>query len=596
MSDLTKAEFKALANTYSTPDLRSKIRDANKRIRVKISEEIKADRRVFSEKMKQERKDKNQQRLIKTKGLNREDIIEEMAFHRKKHFKDLKTKGTYNPADKKKKPKKPEPKPPAPKPKPPAPKPKPPAPKPDKKPDKKISYEEFKKMSIEEAGKIDSSIKMVFYFRYEKEIIKEIKNLKPSTLEEYNNAKSKYTGKDAPIYKGVFSKMPSVIVRNIETIFFDNVPKNIKKPEPNPDKGKGKGKAKPKFKVKPNKPDSAPEGGGGGGSAEGSGKIQPDLIESMLNFKRSIPVSFSCWGGMSFYLFLEIMIRNKNDCLLEWKKITQLKNGLGGGNVESFMFFGEEYALSLKDIRNVKSKEVLLKKYQECKKNNKIFCMPIFKSGHANMMVFNTIREEVEYYEPHGTGTKPYEDAVKGIVKYFNANGEPNVKYSASEDSCPKIDKSTAEEWEKMNVRLREKWLNYANKKVKPKGGLQTLDGTDEQRKEKQKVKGRMISDTGGFCCMWSFLQMDFRLKNPKAPTDELANRLVKKIKGNPKQFFREYIRGYTYDIMERLVNALGEEDYEKMTNINRNKGDRTRLNFKIAQIITKMYKEAGGK
>ena len=61
------------------------------------------------------------------------------------------------------------------------------------------------------------------------------------------------------------------------------------------------------------------------------------------------------------------------------------------------------------------------------------------------------------------------------------------------------------------------------------------------KKKQTRDIDGKLIKDTGGFCCMWSFLQMDFRLKNPELPPNELANRLVKMIKGDPEEFFRNY-------------------------------------------------------
>ena len=317
----------------------------------------------------------------------------------------------------------------------------------------------------------------------------------------------------------------------------------------------------------------------------------------MTLYNRKIPVSFACYSGMYLYLFLELMIRNKNDCILAWSKLKELRGSVAG--IETYKYFGfEKYSLNLKELRNEKTKEVLLNKYKECKKNKKLFCMPTYKVGHANMIIFNTFRNEIEYYEPHGTGTKTFEDAVKNIVKYFKKNGV-DVAYSPSADSCPKIDKKTAEKWEEMNIVLRENWGQYKDKKVKQLGGLQAYDGTKAQRKEKVNVKGKMISDPGGFCCMWSFLQMDFRLRNPMVDPDALANKLVSKIKGNPEQFFREYIRGYTFDIVKRLADHLGEKDYDLMVNINTKKNHTeqniSRLNIKIAEIVTKMYKEAGG-
>ena len=149
-----------------------------------------------------------------------------------------------------------------------------------------------------------------------------------------------------------------------------------------------------------------------------------------------------------------------------------------------------------------------------------------------------------------------------------------------------------------MDIRLRGQWAK--NQGTKIRGGLQTLDGTKAQIKESIKIEGKMVSDPGGYCCMWSFLQMDFRLKHPKLPPNELANRLVKSVQGNPQVFFRKYIRGYTNDIMETLIKEVGLKNMVKITGSGGGSmkaiNNRADVNDFMKKVIAKMWKLAGGK
>ena len=82
--------------------------------------------------------------------------------------------------------------------------------------------------------------------------------------------------------------------------------------------------------------------------------------------------------------------------------------------------------------------------------------------------------------------------------------------------------------------------------------------GTKEQRNEKANMDYGLIKDPGGFCVMWSYLQIDFRLGNPETPTDKLSNILYEKFKENRNQAFRRYIRKYTSSLVSEVYKKLG--------------------------------------
>ena len=362
-------------------------------------------------------------------------------------------------------------------------------------------------------------------------------------------------------------------------------PKPVK-PEPKPVKPKPVKPDEPKPKpVKPKpvkpKPESKPEP-----PTKSEEKSDEEVINALSSYTQNEPVDFVCFNGMSFYLFLEVLIRNKNDCL-----IGNFRSGDTEINTNSFSkYYSHLYGLDLRDLRNYDKMEVFLKKYEECAKRNKILVIPLFKAGHANMIVFNPFLKQIEHYEPHGTSTKPYDIAIKKIAEYFKNNGNTpytkDMKYSPSSDACPNISKEIRDGWLLAGDRLKK--LDSV--------GLQMLDGTKQQRNQTVVKDGVRVRDTGGFCCMWSFLQMDFRLKNPKVPTNALGNRLIQLAKNNPLEFFRKYIRGYTNDIMKRLIKEIGKDDLVKLNRPKKNRGEVKRITKIMQDVISKLWVEAGGK
>ena len=349
--------------------------------------------------------------------------------------------------------------------------------------------------------------------------------------------------------------------------------------------------------------------------AMGGGGVKPiekitnavEVAGDLLKFNKGEPVDFACYNRMSFYLFLEVMRRNKNDCVIGYDKISPtirtFELGKGYGSEPKGWGRDSGYFVSLEQIRTPEMKQIFMEKYEECAKNNKIFCMPIFKSNHANMLVFNHHLNRLEYYEPHGTATAPFTNAVKNIVKYFNSNGASGsfakkIKFSGSDETCPSYSKEIREEWEKMGLRVREiRRVRKGKKILDPsehgeKSGLQILDApTKEQEAQRGRTpRGKTIKDVGGYCCMWSFLHMDYRLKHPNLPPNQLAQKLVELGRENPKEFFRNYIRGYTDDVFQNLVDKIGADLLYEV-----NKKNVSAVS-KFNEIINKMYQDATGK
>merc|ERR1712226_655319 len=138
-------------------------------------------------------------------------------------------------------------------------------------------------------------------------------------------------------------------------------------------------------------------------------------------------------------------------------------------------------------------------------------------------LVFNHKLKQIERYEPHGISTHPViskegkivDSYLEELAKYFRNNGKieftKDIRYASSKETCPMIPK-----------KIMNKFLNLVNKEK----GLQVFDGTYKQKKQAVKILNTTFSDPHGFCCMWSYLYMDYRLYNPKLPGDELGNKL----------------------------------------------------------------------
>ena len=215
-------------------------------------------------------------------------------------------------------------------------------------------------------------------------------------------------------------------------------------------------------------------------------------------------------------------------------------------------------------LRDKEDRKKLIEKYFECAKRNKLLAVPLNLPKHKNMLIFNHKLNQLERYEPHGIGTKGEEQkSLDNLLEKLadEIRNTPNTpktpkkifqrfKYRPSIHTCMKI----PPEFKKYVEIQRRKALGNTE-------GLQSYDGTEEQEKQEILTAGRLVKDSAGFCCMWSFLYMDYRLSNPTLPENELGNEMVRKFKDNPEELFRKFIRGYTFEIMKKLEKLFGGEE-----------------------------------
>lgn len=318
------------------------------------------------------------------------------------------------------------------------------------------------------------------------------------------------------------------------------------------------------------------------------------LAKTLLGYSENDPIDFVCYKGMSMYMYLEILRRNKNDCIMGINAgRTSIDESIAEGADFPYYTTQLSVGLPLDKLREPDVKNRLLAKYEECVKNGKILCVPVFKKGHANMMIFNYHLNKIEYYEPHGSGTKPFEDATKRLAEWFRKFGSipqsKTIGTTSSAESCPRISAATKAKWNEMEIDFREDFGQNSTKSPDQKrSGLQIFD--DPTRKQSAQSK----FETNGFCCMWSFLHMDYRLKHPTLPPNQLSTELAALAEANPTLFFRRYIRGYTNDLLENLIKIIGIPTLRKI-NVPTKKGSTSygEMSKIITPIIVRMWKDA---
>ena len=345
---------------------------------------------------------------------------------------------------------------------------------------------------------------------------------------------------------------------------------------------------KPKTKTKPPKPKEPKV-------PKSEFKDFKKIAEEVLKFSRDEPVNFICYRGIGNFVYLYILSKHKNDCVVSI--ITPPKEKLPTQFVEkdgsNLFTYTNAIGVRPSQLRDKEDIKKLIEKYFECAKRNKLLAVPFNLPGHQNMLIFNHKLNQLERYEPHGIGTKGEEQkSLDNLLEKLadEIRNTPNTpktpkkfskdfKYRPSIHTCMKI----PPEFKKYVEIQRRKALENTE-------GLQSYDGTEEQEKQEILTAGRLVKDSAGFCCMWSFLYMDYRLSNPTLPENELGNEMVRKFKDNPEELFRKFIRGYTFEIMKKLEKLFGGE--EKLVALLQVEGYGLNrpLMKKFAEILQKMW------
>lgn len=216
--------------------------------------------------------------------------------------------------------------------------------------------------------------------------------------------------------------------------------------------------------------------------------------------------------------------RNNNDCAVDPELMSDIFFNDGG---------------SKKVIR--KNMDKIQKAVVRCAKRGKMLCIPVKRSGHANMLIFNFHRKEVERFEPHGYSDKKGTDkdnlglgaVIKEMNKYFKSELGYEFKYMKPKQIS--------------NQKIKDEgdWESYK--------GFQYSDRSSDMPKT-YTLKNVVITSAGGYCMAWGYFYFDLRLKFPKLSGGEIITRsfdilMTDKAKEAGRQRFRDMVIGMTNQI-----------------------------------------------
>ena len=158
--------------------------------------------------------------------------------------------------------------------------------------------------------------------------------------------------------------------------------------------------------------------------------------------------------------------------------------------------------------------------YARCKQHRRVLIIPLFilvsgNNGHENMLIFNTVRNEVERFEPQGqtSTTRGVNNTTlnESIRAYISSLELPdNPTYVPQNELCP-----TQEGW---------------------------------QRFEEQAARGSVANGLteDHYCCAWSFFWANMRLKYKRISGSQLIEKINNILSRDPEEliaFVRDQVR-----------------------------------------------------
>jgi hypothetical protein len=262
-----------------------------------------------------------------------------------------------------------------------------------------------------------------------------------------------------------------------------------------------------------------------------------ELIGADIN--KDVSIYFSCAGFNFIYLFLYILKKNNNDCIIVSPKLRVEDNRVKVGDEEPSVWNGVFDLFSITYGRSLSFPDGLNKTeffdlLTKCLDNNSSVVIPLLLRGHANAITINKNTMEIARFEPHGgesrfkISSSRIDNMVKNMFRNYKYKGK-KFDVLGAEESCPAVSGK------------------FLGKEFR---GLQSFSGVSSGGQKK-------IGDPGGFCCIWSLFIMDLSLKYPKekmADIRERAQKLLgtwKKSRGEKTPEVRKWIRGYTKYIQE---------------------------------------------
>lgn len=254
-----------------------------------------------------------------------------------------------------------------------------------------------------------------------------------------------------------------------------------------------------------------------------------EFIEDQQKLSSSDPVPYKSYAFIQPLLILYLLKQNKNDCYIPNK----------GGDF--FILGASAKQLNINDT----DRDLIYSSYKRCKKREKILVIPMSViRGHANMIIINYHRNEIERFEPHGDRTGHWKVDSGAIDK------------SIEKSLVNKLNDKITEDNKKNNE--DEKLFTYISpSKLCPnKKGFQAYEGMSIMETNKNNV---YIKDPGGFCMAWSYFYGFLRLKFPKIAGNELIDKTFEIVSKDPLKL-RKFIRGQML-FLSSIFDDVGEKD-----------------------------------
>lgn len=292
--------------------------------------------------------------------------------------------------------------------------------------------------------------------------------------------------------------------------------------------------------------------------------------------------TFECSRAVSDYIFLMILDKYKNDCRLPFYNF---KTEQFSSDIKDYKDGNFGLKIPLEDLNFEPSvTETIYKKMMDCKARKKLLIIPTGYSGHRNVLIINTLTDTIEYYEPHGESKRRKNKNLKELNQILNrftkelnrlGEGKIKLKYSGSKASCPILPKELRD----LKPESRQ-WM-----------GLQSFEkGLNKKENRDLKRFGMLFTKQSGFCCAWSFLQIEMRLKFPLLPENEISSKFVKMLKNNKAETLRNFIYGYADKLMETVYKELASTRKIELFL------QKPKLQFlMINDIIMKLFNKLGG-
>ncbi|MBA42900.1 MAG: hypothetical protein CMF62_02685 [Magnetococcales bacterium] len=192
-----------------------------------------------------------------------------------------------------------------------------------------------------------------------------------------------------------------------------------------------------------------------------------------------------------------------------------------------------------------------ISEFKNCKRSDSRFIIiplgiELRKGSHANYLIYDKKKNEIERFEPHGS-SKPYKFDYDPIT----------------------LDLVLKQKFEELDENIRY----VPPKEFLPKIGFQMFDIYESGCKK--------IGDPGGFCALWAVWYVDIRIKYPDIDRKKLVNSIISQIKLQNISF-KNMIRNYSQDILELRNEILSKGNININDYINDNY-----TNEQISHIIS---------